>query len=231
MAPSVEHMTPKQRRWWFAHLDDEKSGQGSPTAPAHRKTYLTEGQRRGIEVRKDYARGRQHGWVYVSGKKIEYQPRQTFETAHEQGFKEGVTEAKEWVKGMGGLAEMLGDMAQKAWGALSKVNPFRDFLKPPDFPVSPGTVRHTRPSRKGDLKHYSKEELARRLDTTAGNLHRNIKKAMKKEFRNEMTKIDNPDNPEILVDRAGNVWLQNIKTRRAFNTGRPLEFFKKTGEK
>ena len=26
LAPDVHHMTPKQRRWWFAHLVDEKSG-------------------------------------------------------------------------------------------------------------------------------------------------------------------------------------------------------------
>ena len=125
---------------------------------------------------------------------------------------------------------MLGEIAQKAWDALSKVNPFRDFLKPPNYPSFPGFgggVKQTRPSTKGDLKHYSKDELARRLNTTTEDLHRNIKKVMKKKFRGEIKKIGNPRNPEILVDSAGNVWLQNLDTGKAINTGRSLDVFKK----
>ena len=43
----------------------------------------------------------------------------------------------------------------------------------------------------------------------------------------ELKKIGSPDNPDILVDRAGNVWLLNLKTRKAINTGRSLDIFKK----
>jgi hypothetical protein len=50
---------------------------------------------------------------------------------------------------------------------------------------------------------------------------------MKEQFRDEMKAIGNPDNPEMLIDRAGNVWLQNINTAKAFNTGLPLSNFKK----
>ena len=42
-----------------------------------------------------------------------------------------------------------------------------------------------------------------------------------------MKAIGNPDNPEILIDRSGNVWLQNAKTGKAFNTELPLDGFKK----
>jgi hypothetical protein len=221
VSPQAKDMTDKQRCWWFAHLDEEKTSQGSRTEPPRRSRYLTEAQRRRIEERKEAALGRMRGWAYVSGKNVQYQPRDTLEHHYEQGFKEGVTDAGEWITGMWGLAEMLGEIVRKVRNALA------DWLEPPESePFAPGVVKQTRPSTKGDLKRYTPDELARRLGSTRDDFHRDIKEAMKK-FRNELKQIGNPRNPDILVDRAGNVWLQNPVTRKAINTGRSLDDFKK----
>jgi hypothetical protein len=221
VSPQAKDMTDKQRRWWFAHLDEEKTSQGSRTEPPRRSRYLTEAQRRRIEERKEAALGRMHGWAYVSGKTVQYQPRNTFEHHYQQGFKEGVTDAKEWVTGMWGLAEKLGEIVRKVRNALA------DWLEPPESePHAPGVVKQTRPSAKGDLKRYSPDELARRLGATREEFHRDIKEVMKKKFRNELKQIGNPRNPDILVDRAGNVWLRSVETGKSINTGHSLDVFK-----
>jgi hypothetical protein len=143
VSPHAKDMTDKQRRWWFAHLDEEKTSQKPGTEPPRRSKYLTEAQRRRLEERKEAALGRMHGWAYVSGKTVEYQPRDTLEHHYEQGFKEGVTDAGEWITGMWGLAEMLGEIVRKVSNALA------EYLKPPDipkpwdielFPQLPGTI-------------------------------------------------------------------------------------------
>ena len=142
-------------------------------------------------------------------------------------FKDGVTEAKGWRKGMGGIAKERGKPVRKLWGALTAMPDIPDLWWLPTLPSVSGGVKQTRPSSKGDLKHYSKGELARRLGTTPDSLYGEIKQLMKRQFRQEMKAIGNPGNPEILIDRAGNVWLQNATTGKAFNTGLPLDGFKK----
>jgi hypothetical protein len=222
VSPQARDMTDKQRRWWFAHLDEEKTSQGSRTEPPCRSRHLTEAQRRRIEERKEAALGRMHGWAYVSGKNVQYQPRDTLEHHYEQGFEQGVTDAGEWITGMWGLAEMLGEIVRKVRNALA------DWLEPPEpEPVAPGVVKQTRPSTKGDLKFHSPEELARRLEITTEEFHSEVKKLMKKEFREQLKDIGNPSSPDILLVKHGHIWLRNRNTGRAVYTGQPLSNFKK----
>jgi len=70
----------------------------------------------------------------------------------------------------------------------------------------------------------SKEQLAKDLNTSVEDFHKNIKDEMKGEFKQEMKKIGT-SNPDIGVDKAGNIVLKNPKTGKTFNTNVPLSSF------
>ncbi|MGC0154973.1 VENN motif pre-toxin domain-containing protein, partial [Chromobacterium vaccinii] len=70
----------------------------------------------------------------------------------------------------------------------------------------------------------SKEQLAKDLNTSVEDFHKNIKNDIKSEFKQEMKKIGT-SNPDVGVDKAGNIVLKNPKTGKTFNTNVPLNSF------
>jgi hypothetical protein len=70
------------------------------------------------------------------------------------------------------------------------------------------------------------KELAKRLNTTVTDFHYNIKKQMKKDFSKELKKLG-ANNPDIGINKDGNVLLKNVQTKKTVDTGVSLEKYKK----
>jgi hypothetical protein len=172
-----------------------------------------------------------HGFAFVSGKKVEYKPLDTLEDDYKRGLKDGVTEAKEWRKGMGGIAEELGEIVRKVWNALTTMPDIPDLLRLPTLPSVSGGVKQSRGSGGGNVKYPSADDLARRLGITKREYHRDIKKIIMKRCGPEMKQIGYPNSPEIGLDKAGNVWLKNHNNGKQINTRRGLSDFIKGGVK
>jgi predicted Mrr-cat superfamily restriction endonuclease len=78
---------------------------------------------------------------------------------------------------------------------------------------------------KNGITFPTSEELAKALETTVKNFHKNIKDIMKKDFKNEMKKI-NSTNPDIGIDKFNNIHLKNPKTGKTIDTKTPLDLYK-----
>ncbi len=217
MSPHVEDMTDKQRRWWFAQMDPSEREQKEPAQlqiPPPYDSYRDRQQDDETDEEKEHRQGTKDGWAYVLSNGKTSQPDKNSDDPYTKGFRKGVTDAHQWVTTMKERCERLTQTLQNAWDTF--VN---------SLPAFGAGVKKTPGA--GDVKRYSEDELARRLNTTTDDFHHNIKKTIKTQFRSELKQIGNPSNPDILVDRKGNVWLRNLKTGMAINTRRPLSAFRR----
>jgi len=74
-------------------------------------------------------------------------------------------------------------------------------------------------------KFLNEKELAKRLETTVEDYHKNIKPLLKKDFSDEMKKIGST-NPDFSPDDDGNIMLKNPQTGKTISTKVPLSIYK-----
>jgi hypothetical protein len=84
-----------------------------------------------------------------------------------------------------------------------------------------GNPSEPKDSRAEQPTFPSEKQLAERLKTTVEDFHRNIKKEIKIDFKNELRQI-NSTNPDIGVTPDGNIVLRNPLTKQTITTNIPL---------
>ncbi len=255
--PRVEDMTDRQRRWWFAQVNPGGGGGRRSESPhamdramaiwrrslallqEEHRPQLSSGVRGvlasmygsdpppwendsdfmrsnplpSIRDEKVYEQGRMDAWRHMHGTGERNLPDHLFRPDYEDGFEQGIREVLESVERM------------KQEDEIRWRKSFIDSLTTFPWPTDLG-VKDRSGSKGGDVKYPSADELGKRLGTSRDVFHRDIEKAILKECGPEMRLIRS-GNPEIGVDKAGTIWLKNLRTGKHINTGRLLKDFKR----
>jgi hypothetical protein len=102
----------------------------------------------------------------------------------------------------------------------SAYNKIRKSIKEYD----PHTMR--RGSVGNSISFPKSKEIAKRLGTNEKKFHKEIKKEILGDFKNEIKKIG-ATNPDIGVNKAGNIVFKNPKTGKTLVTDIPLKNYKR----
>ncbi|NAS12392.1 DUF6443 domain-containing protein [Poritiphilus flavus] len=76
-----------------------------------------------------------------------------------------------------------------------------------------------------DFKFPEAKEISKILGVDVNTFHKEIKPLIKKDFKNELRKIEST-NPDVGIDKSGNLVLRNPKTGKTFFTGLPIDIYR-----